>query len=464
MSKALEGCIDHDFIYKILEETKHVNDAAIEGVLKKTFNKETLTYEDVAILLQAKKPEHIQRIYKRASEIKNEIYGNRVVMFAPLYVSNYCINSCTYCGYKRDNKFARKKLSKDELVQEVKILERMGHKRIALEAGEDPANCDIDYIVDCIKTIYDTVDEKSNIRRINVNIASTTVENYQKLKAADIGTYILFQETYDKNTYETLHPNCPKGDYLYHLTAFDRAMQAGIDDVGAGVLFGFSDHRFEVLALMMHNAHLEKTYGVGFHTISVPRLKKAEGVNLDNYEHLIDDETFKKVVAILRLAVPFTGLILSTRESEETRNELIHHGVSQLSSGSCTGVGGYKESEFGKEVNQFTISDDRTTLEVIKGLVKDGFIPSFCTSCYRMGRTGDRFMKLAKTGEIQHVCQPNALMTLKEYAIDFGDDELKEMTDSFIAQEIERIAKPETKEVVVKGLQDLSEGKRDIYL
>jgi 2-iminoacetate synthase len=379
-------------------------------------------------------------------------------------VSNFCINSCSYCGYKRNNQFARKKLTKAEIQEEVRILEKMGHKRIALEAGEDPVNCDINYITETIQTIYETVSDKSKIRRINVNIAATTVENYQKLKAAEIGTYILFQETYEKRTYETLHPNCPKGDYLYHLTAFDRAMQGGIDDVGAGVLFGFSDHRFEVLALMMHNKHLEDTYGVGFHTISVPRLKPAEGVDLSSYEHIIDDDTFKKIVAILRLAVPFTGLILSTRESEATRNELIHHGVTQLSAGSCTGVGGYKANELGNDVQQFAISDDRSTIEVIKGLIKDGFIPSFCTSCYRMGRTGDRFMRLAKTGEIQHVCQPNAMMTLKEYAIDYGDEELKGMTDSFIALQLERVQNQTTKATIIQGLKDLSDGKRDIFL
>jgi len=464
MKEVLENFIDHAFIYQILEETKEVNDEDIEAVLNKTLNKEILGYKDVAILLQANKPEQMARINKRASEMKKEIYGNRVVIFAPLYVSNYCINSCTYCGYKRDNKFIRRRLSKEELKEEVRILEKMGHKRIALEAGEDPVNCDIDYIIDSIKTIYETVDDKSNIRRINVNIASTTVENYKKLKAADIGTYILFQETYEKTNYEKLHPNCPKGNYEYHLTAFDRAMQGGIDDVGAGVLFGFSDHRFEVLALMMHNKHLEDTYGVGFHTISVPRIKQAEGVDLNTYEHLIDDETFKKVVAILRLAVPYTGLILSTRESMATRKELIHHGVSQLSAGSCTGVGGYKENEIGNNVSQFTISDERSTLDVIKNLVEDGFIPSFCTSCYRMGRTGDRFMKLAKTGEIQHVCQPNALMTLKEYAIDFGDEALNIAADAFIEEEIKKIKAEETKQVVIKGLHDLTDGKRDIFL
>ncbi|WP_246542849.1 [FeFe] hydrogenase H-cluster radical SAM maturase HydG [Fusibacter paucivorans] len=464
MAQKMEGFIDHALIYQILEETKAVTDEAIEAVLSKTFNRETLSYRDVAVLLQAKKPAHIERIYKRASEIKSEIYGNRVVMFAPLYVSNFCINNCSYCGYKRNNQFTRKKLTKAEIQEEVRILEKMGHKRIALEAGEDPVNCDIDYITDTIKTIYETVSEKSNIRRINVNIAATTVENYQKLKASEIGTYILFQETYEKSNYEKLHPHCPKGDYLYHLTAFDRAMQGGIDDVGAGVLFGFSDHRFEVLALMMHNKHLEDTFGVGFHTISVPRIKPAEGVDLSDYAHILDDETFKKIVAILRLAVPFTGIILSTRESEATRNELIHHGVTQLSAGSCTGVGGYKANELGNDVQQFAISDDRPTIDVIKGLIRDGFIPSFCTSCYRMGRTGDRFMKLAKTGEIQHVCQPNAMMTLKEYAIDYGDEELQTMADAFIASQLTHVKTDKTRNIIIKGLEDLSNGKRDIFL
>ncbi len=456
--------IDHGFIESVLAKTESVTDAQIDAVIEKAAAKNGLSYEDIAVLLKAHDPRHIEKIYRIASQIKRDIYGNRVVIFAPLYVSNYCVNDCTYCGYKRDNKFPRRRLSEAEIREEVRILERMGHKRIALEAGEDPVNCDIDYIIEALETIYDEASEGSNIRRANVNIASTTIENYRKLKAANIGTYILFQETYHKPTYEKVHPKSIKGNYAYHLTAFDRAMQAGVDDVGGGVLFGLADYRFEVLALMMHNAHLEREYGVGFHTISVPRLKKAEGMDLAAYPHIIDDETFKKIVAILRLAVPFTGIILSTRESQATRKELIHHGVSQMSAGSCTGVGGYKESEKIKEVKQFEIADERSPLQVIKDLVEDGFIPSYCTSCYRMGRTGDRFMKLAKSGQIQHVCQPNALMTLKEFALDFGDDALREKVDAFIAVEVEKIQRADIKQIVVDGLKALDGGERDIYL
>lgn len=457
--------INHELIAQILENAKNASNDEIQSVIRKAGEKKGLSYEEIAILLQAESEEHVTQIYKIAEKIKSEIYGNRVVIFAPLYVSDYCVNNCKYCGYKRENKFARRKLTEEEIRSEVRILEKMGHKRIALEAGEDPVNCDIDYILNAMKTIYSEASEKSNIRRINVNIASTTIENYSKLKAADIGTYILFQETYHKPTYEEMHPKCLKGDYEYHLTAFDRSMQGGVDDVGAGVLFGLADYKFEVLALMMHNQHLEDNYGVGFHTISVPRIKKAEGMEMVEFNSLIDDETFKKIVAILRIAVPFTGIILSTRETKEIRKELLHHGVSQLSAGSCTGVGGYKEEEAGvTDVKQFAISDERSPVEVLKGLIQDGFIPSYCTSCYRMGRTGDRFMKLAKSGEIQHVCQPNALMTLKEFALDFGDEELKEMADEFIAKEVEKIKKPETKQIVINGLKDLSEGKRDIFL
>ena len=456
--------IDHARIEGILEATKNVSDEAIDAVIEKAKKREGLELEDVAVLLQAHSKEQIDKIYNLASEIKQSIYGNRVVLFAPLYVSNYCVNNCLYCGYKRDNKFHRRKLNEAEIREEVRILERMGHKRLALEAGEDPVNCDIDYIIDTLRIIYDEASEKSNIRRVNVNIASTTVENYKKLHAANIGTYILFQETYHKPNYEVMHPKSLKGDYAYHLTAFDRAMQAGIDDVGAGVLFGLADHRFEVLALMLHNQHLEENYGVGFHTISVPRLKKAEGMALEDFPHIIDDETFKKIVAVLRIAVPFTGLILSTRETQEIRKELLHHGVSQISAGSCTGVGGYKESEHGKEVTQFKVSDERSPMEIIKGLIEDGFIPSYCTSCYRMGRTGDRFMTLAKSGQIGHVCQPNALMTLKEYALDYGDAALNVQVDAFIEKEIEKIQDAKTKQVVVKGLTDLTSGQRDIFL
>lgn len=457
--------IEHDLIESILDKTKNASDEAIDQIIDKAKLKQGIDLEEVAILLQAHTPDQMKKIYNLAAEIKQSIYGNRVVLFAPLYVSNFCVNNCTYCGYKQENKFARRKLSEEEIRQEVRILESMGHKRLALEAGEDPVNCDIDYIIDTLRIIYDEATEKSNIRRVNVNIASTTVDNFAKLKNANIGTYILFQETYHKPTYKKVHPRSVKGNYEYHLTAFDRAMQAGIDDVGAGVLFGLADHRFEVLSLMLHNRHLEENYGVGFHTISVPRIKKAEGMDLSDFDHIIDDETFKKIVAILRIAVPYVGIILSTRETQEIRSELLHAGVTQLSAGSCTGVGGYKETEDGvHEVAQFKVSDERSPLEVIKGLIEDGFIPSYCTSCYRSGRTGDRFMALAKSGQIQHVCQPNALMTLKEYALDFGDEALNQQVDTFIAGEIVKIKDDQTKTVVVKGLQDLSNGDRDIFL
>lgn len=457
--------IEHELIESILEKTQNASDETIDKIIEKAKLRNGIDLEEVAVLLQAHTPEQMAKIYNLASEIKQSIYGNRVVLFAPLYVSNFCVNNCVYCGYKRENGFARRKLNEEEIRAEVRILEKMGHKRLALEAGEDPVNCDIDYIIDTLRIIYDEATEKSHIRRVNVNIASTTVENYRKLKDASIGTYILFQETYHKPTYIEMHPKSLKGNYEYHLTAFDRAMQGGVDDVGAGVLFGLADHRFEVLSLMLHNKHLEDNYGVGFHTISVPRIKKAEGMDLTDFNHIIDDETFKKIVAILRIAVPYTGIILSTRETQEIRSELIHYGVSQLSAGSCTGVGGYKENEDGvQEVAQFKVSDERSPLEVIKGLIEDGFIPSYCTSCYRMGRTGDRFMALAKSGQIQHVCQPNALMTLKEYALDFGDKALNEQVDAFIAKEVVKIADERTKGIVVKGLQDLSEGVRDIFL
>ena len=416
--------INHEYIYKILEETKNPSNEQIKEVLNRAKNREGLDYKDIAILLQAEDEKDLKEIYSLAGEIKKDIYGKRVVVFAPLYVSDYCVNNCVYCGYKRDNKFNRRRLTMDEVAQEVKILEQMGHKRLALELGEDPVNAPIDYVLECLDTIYKTQNNNGEIRRVNVNIAATTVENYKLLKEKGIGTYILFQETYHKPTYDKMHPKSLKGDYNYHLTAFDRAMEAGIDDVGAGVLFGLADPRFEVLGLMMHNAHLEEKFGVGFHTISVPRLQPANGVSLENYPHLLDDKMFKKIVAILRIAVPFTGLILSTRETPEMRKELLKYGVSQISAGSSTGVGGYKEREEGKEVKQFKTNDERSPIEILKELLSDGYIPSYCTACYRKGRTGDRFMSLAKSGNIKYVCEPNALMTLLEFTLDYGDEEL----------------------------------------
>lgn len=456
--------INEQLIYETLEKNKNVPKEALLDIIDKGAKLQGLTYDEIAAILQNDDEEVTKALFKAAGEIKNKIYGNRVVMFAPLYISNYCVNSCKYCGYQACNQFDRKKLSQEEIIQEVKILEQMGHKRIALEAGEDPNNCPLDYVLEAIDTIYSVKTNDGNIRRINVNVAATTVENYKKLKDRDIGTYILFQETYHRPTYEVMHTDCLKGNYEYHLTAFDRAMEAGIDDVGAGVLFGLYDYKFEVLGLMMHNAHLEQKYGVGFHTISVPRLKKAEGMDLDMFPHILDDETFKRLIAVIRLAVPFTGMILSTRESVELRREAIHYGISQVSAGSSTGVGGYKEREDGRSVEQFDVSDHRSPLEVVKSLLAQGFVPSYCTACYRSGRTGDRFMQLAKSGNIHNVCSPNALMTLMEYVEDFGDSELKSSAKELIYKEAEKLENEKVKALLIKNLGLIETGERDLFL
>lgn len=457
--------INHEYINGLLKEGVQAPLEEIKAILNKAERLEGLSHLEIAKLIQSDYKEADEALFKTAGKIKEQIYGKRVVIFAPLYISNYCVNACTYCGYGRDNDFKRRKLSKAEIQQEVKLLESMGHKRLALEVGEDPKNADIDYICDAIDTIYQTENKNGNIRRINVNIAATTVEDYKKLKEKDIGTYILFQETYHKPTYETVHPNCLKGDYTYHLTAFDRAMEAGIDDVGGGVLFGLGDYKFEILGLMLHNDHLEKEFGVGFHTISVPRLQKAEGMDLSEFPHLVSDHEFKRIVSIIRLAVPFTGIILSTRESAEMRKEVLNYGVSQVSAGSCTGVGGYKEeAELGKKVDQFEVADHRSPLEVIKGLLKYGFVPSYCTACYRSGRTGDRFMRLAKSGQIHNVCQPNALMTLQEFAIDYGDTELKNLVDKVIEEQVECIEKDTIKLLTKENIEKIKEGKRDLFV
>jgi 2-iminoacetate synthase len=458
--------IKHDYINELLENAKNATTQEVQAVLDKSMMQEKLNHKDVAILLQIQEPEQLEKMFSIAGEIKNRIYGNRIVVFAPLYISDYCVNNCTYCGYKRDNTFERRKLSMAEIQEEVRLLEKMGHKRLALEVGEDPVNSPIEYVCDAIDAIYSTQNENGAIRRVNVNIAATTVENYEKLKDKKIGTYILFQETYHKPTYETVHPKSLKGNYDYHTTAFDRAMEAGIEDVGAGVLFGLYDWKFEILGLMLHNEHLEETHGVGFHTISVPRIKKAEGMELDAFDYLIDDETFKKIVTIIRVAVPFTGIILSTRESAEMRRTLIKQGVSQISAGSCTGVGGYKEedSKTGNHVGQFNVADERTPLEILKELVSEGLIPSYCTACYRSGRTGDRFMQLAKTGQIHNVCTPNALMTLMEFILDYGDEELLETGKVFIKAESEKIERDDIKQLLKIKLEKIENGERDLFV
>lgn len=456
--------INHGYIEKLLKESQKATSEEIEKILDKAETKTGLTHQDVAILLQLEDEEQLERMYKIAGSIKKAIYGNRVVIFAPLYVSDFCVNNCVYCGYKRDNKFKRRRLSKEEIQDEVKLLEKMGHKRLALEAGEDPVNCSIDYILEAIDAIYSTYEDNGEIRRVNVNIAATSVENYKKLKEAKIGTYILFQETYHKPTFDKMHQKSLKGNYQYHLTAFDRAMEAGLDDVGAGVLFGLADPKFEVLALMLHNEHLERNFGVGFHTISVPRLKKAKGMDLDMFPNIIGDEMFKRLIAIIRIAVPFTGIILSTRESASMRKEVIKYGVSQISAGSCTGVGGYKETDIRKDVKQFDVEDNRSPLDVLKELINQDLIPSYCTACYRQGRTGDRFMRLAKSGQIQNVCNPNAIMTLMEFMLDYGDKDFLKKGEELILREVEKIECEDIKKLTQANLEKIKKGERDLFL
>lgn len=458
--------LDEKRINEILENTKNTPIKDLENIIEKAEKAYGLTMEETAKLLNTDNHSILDKMYKAAHKIKETIYGKRVVIFAPLYISNYCINSCQYCGYGCTNKISRKKLSKDEIIQEVKILESMGHKRIALEAGEDPVNCNLDYVLDSIKTIYDIKFENGSIRRINVNIAATTVEEYKRLKSAEIGTYILFQETYHRDTYKKMHTKGPKHNYDYHTTAFDRAMEAGIDDVGAGVLFGLYNYKFEVLGLLIHSEHLEEKFGCGPHTISVPRLKPAAGMNLDQYPHLVSDEEFKKIVAILRLAVPYTGIILSTRENPSIRDEVINYGVSQISAGSCTGVGGYKE-EHGEshcDTAQFSVDDHRSPDEIIQGLCDAGYIPSYCTACYRQGRVGDRFMQLAKSGNIQNVCQPNAILTFQEYLLDYASEETKKAGEETIKNQLEQIKNEKVKEITIQRLEEIKNGKRDLYL
>lgn len=454
--------INKDYIEGLLEQAKNTPEEEIAAILDKAEGFQGLTHQEVASLLTTEKEEHLKRIFQVAGKIKDHIYGNRIVMFAPLYVSDYCVNRCKYCGYKCDHEFNRHRLTMDEIREEVKILEKMGHKRLALEAGEDPVHCSIDYILDCIHTIYDMKLDNGEIRRVNVNIAATTVENYRKLKEVGIGTYILFQETYHQPTYEDVHISGPKKNYEYHLTAFDRAMEGGIDDVGGGVLFGLYDPYFEVLGLMLHNEHLEKEFGVGFHTISVPRICQAEGADLAALKHKIDDETFKKLVAVIRLAVPFTGMIVSTRESAAMRKELIKIGISQVSAGSTVEVGGYSAREHNSA--QFRVTDDRNAMDILSWLMDDGLVPSFCTACYRKGRTGDRFMSLAKSGNIKNVCHPNALMTLCEYMLDYGDENFREKADRLIQNEIPKIENEKIRQLITDNIVRLKNGERDLFI
>lgn len=466
LSEKPEEFINHEEILDTLEfaeKNKH-NAELIDQIIEKAKLRKGLTHRDALVLLDCDIEEKNQEIYALAEQIKKDFYGNRIVMFAPLYLSNYCVNGCTYCPYHMKNKhIARKKLTQEEIRKEVIALQDMGHKRLALETGEDPVNSPIEYVLESIKTIYGIKHKNGAIRRVNVNIAATTVENYRKLKEAGIGTYILFQETYHKESYLQLHPTGPKHDYDYHTTAMDRAMQGGIDDVGIGVLFGLDKYRYELAGLLMHAEHLEAVFGVGPHTISVPRLRHADDIDADSFDNGIDDDTFAKIVACIRIAVPYTGMIISTRESQACRERVLHLGVSQISGGSKTSVGGYAEPEpDDNKSEQFDVSDTRTLDEVVKWLMDLGYIPSFCTACYREGRTGDRFMSLCKSGQIQNCCQPNALMTLKEYLMDYASEATKKAGVKVIQEEIGKIPNEKVRQIVIENLKEIeNENRRD---
>lgn len=444
------------------EDNKN-NIELIEKILEKARLKKGLSHREAIVLLNCENQEKNEEIFKLANEIKQDFYGNRIVLFAPLYLSNYCVNGCVYCPYHAKNKhIARKKLTQEEIKREVIALQDMGHKRLAIESGEDPINNPIEYILESIKTIYSVKHKNGAIRRVNVNIAATTVENYRKLHEAGIGTYILFQETYNKKSYEELHPTGPKHNYKFHTEAMDRAMQGGIDDVGLGVLFGLESYKYEFTALLMHAEHLEAAFGVGPHTISVPRIRKADDIDPEAFDNGIDDDIFAKIVACIRIAVPYTGMIVSTRESEKCRERLLHLGVSQVSGGSKTSVGGYFNPMPENENSaQFDVEDRRPLDEVIRWLMKLGYLPSFCTACYGSGRTGERFMEICKGQQIHNFCHPNAIMTLDEYLQDYASDESKKVGENLISKEVEALENPEIKAVVKKNLDKISKGERN---
>ncbi|WP_326512366.1 [FeFe] hydrogenase H-cluster radical SAM maturase HydG [Clostridium intestinale] len=463
--KAEEFIIDEEIYSSIEEGEKLAQDKEyVKNLLERSRDFKGLTHREAAVLLSVEDEELVQEMFKVAGEIKERIYGNRIVLFAPLYLSNHCVNNCEYCGYQHCNSdLLRKKLTQNQIAKEVQALEAMGHKRLALELGEDPINNPIEYVLESLKTIYSLKFDNGAIRRCNVNIAATTVEEYEMLKDAGIGTYILFQETYHKPTYENLHPNGPKHNYNWHTTAMHRARAAGIDDVGMGVLYGLYEHKYDTIALLMHAEHLDKETGVGPHTLSVPRLRPAEGVDTNKYPHMLNDEEFKKLVAILRITVPYTGIILSTREEANFREEVLSVGVSQVSAGSCTGVGGYAdENKIKENTAQFEVSDERSPSEVMRSLCNQGYVPSYCTACYREGRTGERFMALAKSGQIHNVCLPNALLTFKEYLIDYADEETKEVGEKAILKNLETIPNEAAKEACLKKLERIENGERDL--
>lgn len=465
MSPKAEEFINHREIEECLAygEANKKNRVLIDEILAKARERKGLSHKEAIVLLNCELEDKNEEIYALAQQIKKDFYGNRIVLFAPLYLSNYCVNGCEYCPYHMKNKnIKRKKLTQEEIKAEVMALQDMGHKRLAIESGEDPLNNPIEYILESINTIYSIKHKNGAIRRVNVNIAATTIENYKKLKDAGIGTYILFQETYHKENYEKLHPTGPKHDYAYHTEAMDRAMDAGIDDVGIGVLFGLNNYKYDFVGILMHAEHLEAYKGCGPHTISVPRIRRADDIDPDVFNNGISDETFAKIVACIRIAVPYTGMIVSTRESQKSRERVLHLGISQISGGSRTSVGGYAEEEPEEEnSSQFDVSDNRTLDEVVNWLMKMDYVPSFCTACYREGRTGDRFMSLLKSGQIVNCCHPNALMTLKEYLEDYASEDTKKIGDSLIEKELDVITNPKVKSIAKDYLDNIHEGKRD---
>lgn len=464
-SSKAEEFINHEEILESLEyaEKNKGNKELVRSIIEKARACKGITHREAAVLLDCEDNELNEEMYALAREIKQKIYGNRIVMFAPLYLSNYCINSCVYCPYHVKNKtICRKKLTQEQVREETIALQDMGHKRLALEAGEDPVNNPLEYILECIRTIYSIKHKNGAIRRVNVNIAATTVENYRRLKDAGIGTYILFQETYHKDNYETLHPAGPKHDYAYHTEAMDRAMEGGIDDVGLGVLFGLDTHRYELVGLLMHAEHLEAKFGVGPHTISVPRICPADDIDVNDFSNAVPDEVWQKIIAIIRIAVPYTGMIVSTRETAKNRKKALELGISQISGASSTSVGGYAVPEAEEEnTAQFDRSDTRTLDEVVGWLMELGYIPSFCTACYREGRTGDRFMSLAKTGAIQNCCQPNALMTLKEYLVDYASPKTRAAGEKVMEEELKKIPADKVRAIAEKYIKEIENGARD---
>ncbi len=465
MSPNASAFIDHQEILDCLAygEEHKADRALIDQILAKAREGKGVSHREAIVLLNCVLPDKNEEIYQLAAELKERFYGNRIVMFAPLYLSNYCVNGCEYCPYHYKNKHIRRvKLTQEQIRQEVIALQDMGHKRLAIEAGEDPVNNPIEYILESIQTIYSIHHKNGDIRRVNVNIAATTVDNYRKLKEAGIGTYILFQETYHKENYEALHPTGPQHDYAYHTEAMDRAMDGGIDDVGLGVLFGLNNYQYDFIGLLMHAEHLEAAKGCGPHTISVPRVRRADDIDPEVFDNGISDDTFAKIVACIRIAVPYTGMIVSTRESQASRERVLHLGISQISGGSRTSVGGYVEEEPEEENSaQFDVSDRRTLDEVVRWLMELGYVPSFCTACYREGRTGDRFMSLLKSGQIVNCCHPNALMTLKEYLEDYASPATRAVGDPLIQRELGVIPNEKVRAKATEYITNIHEGKRD---